>query len=149
MKELGHKEWTHLPLWMRSIQSDGKAPLGFVMAVPICYCLPGTSALVKKRIEDKNLKFKNIQFTIDRYQISNSKITPATFTADGSTTEFELDEIVHEEDILVSLKLVKLKDDINLPLQLRKVYGHINMGVYLIPLNDGMINIDNEVKLII
>ncbi len=101
MKELGHKEWTHLPLWMRSIQSDGKAPLGFVMAVPICYCLPGTSALVKKRIEDKNLKFKNIQFTIDRYQISNSKITPATFTADGSTTEFELDEIVHEEDILV------------------------------------------------
>ena len=39
--------------------------------------------------------------------------------------------------------------DINLPLKLRKVYGHINMGVYLIPLNDGIINIDNEVKLIL
>ena len=48
-----------------------------------------------------------------------------------------------------NLKPGEVKDDINLPLKLRKVYGHINMGVYLIPLNDGMINIDNEVKLII
>ena len=101
MKSLGHKEWEHLPLWMKTIQADSKAPLGFVLAVPICYCKPGTSALLKKRINDKSLTFSNIQFIVDRYQITKSKITPAKFTGDGSTTTFELDEIVHEEDILV------------------------------------------------
>jgi|TARA_B100001971_G_scaffold128045_1_gene118007 hypothetical protein len=101
MKSLGHKEWTHLPLWMRTTQSGDLAPLGFVLAVPICYCKQGTSALLKKRITDKGLIFKNIDFTVDRYQVSKNKVTPATFTADGLTTAFLLDEIVHEEDILV------------------------------------------------
>ena len=101
MKSLGHKEWTHLPLWMRTIQEDDKAPLGFVLAVPICYCKPGTSALLKKRIADKGLIFRNIDFIVDRYTVTKSKVTPAKFTADGSTTSFVLDEIVHEEDILV------------------------------------------------
>ena len=101
MKSLGHKEWNHLPLWMKTIQSSGKAPLGFVLAVPICYCKPGTSALLRKRISDKGLIFRNIDFIIDRYLISKSKVTPAKFTGDGSTTTFQLDEIVHEEDILV------------------------------------------------
>ena len=101
MKSLGHKEWNHLPLWMKTIQSSGKAPLGFVLAVPICYCKPGTSALLRKRISDKGLIFRNIDFIVDRYLISKSKVTPAKFTGDGSTTTFQLDEIVHEEDILV------------------------------------------------
>jgi len=101
MKTLGHKEWDHLPLWMKTTQSDSKAPLGFVLAVPICYCKVGTSALLKKRISDKGLIFRNIDFIVDRYQISKSKITPASFTGDNSTTTFELDEIVHDEDILV------------------------------------------------
>ena len=48
-----------------------------------------------------------------------------------------------------NLKPGEVTDDINLPSTLRKVYGHINMGVYLIPLNDGIINIDNEVKIIL
>ena len=101
MKTLGHKEWDHLPLWMKTTQSGSKAPLGFVLAVPICYCKPGTSALLRKRISDKGLIFRNIDFIVDRYLISKSKVTPAKFTADGSTTTFQLDEIVHEEDILV------------------------------------------------
>ena len=101
MKSLGHKEYTYLPLWMKSTQIGDLAPLGFVLAVPICYCNPGKSALVKKRIEDKNLDFKKIDFIIDRYLISRSKVTPTKFTADGSTTTFVLDELVHDEDILV------------------------------------------------
>jgi hypothetical protein len=101
MKSLGHKEWDYLPLWMKTTQVGGLAPLGYVMAVPICYCKPGTSELVKKRIEDKQLEFKNIKFTIDRYVVSNSVVTPEEFTADGSTTTFELNEIVHEQDIYV------------------------------------------------
>jgi hypothetical protein len=101
MKNLGHKEWDYLPLWMKTTQSGDLAPLGYVMAVPVCYCKPGTSALIKKRIEDKELNFKNIAFTIDRYVVSKSKVATDTFTADGSTTTFEVDELVHQEDILV------------------------------------------------
>jgi hypothetical protein len=101
MKTLGHKEWDHLPLWMKTTQSGGLAPLGFVLAVPICYCKAGTSALLKKRITDKGLIFRNIDFIVDRYQVNKSKVTPAKFTGDGSTTTFQLDEIVHEQDILV------------------------------------------------
>jgi len=101
MKSLGHKEWEYLPLWMKTTQSGDLAPLGYVMAVPICYCKPGTSALVKKRIEDKALNFKNIAFTIDKYVVSTSAAATDTFTADGTTTSFVVDEIIHEEDILV------------------------------------------------
>ena len=101
MKSLGHKEWTHLPLWMKTTQSGDLAPLGYVMAVPICYCKPGKSGLVKKRIEDKQLNFKNIKFTIDRYVVNKSKVATETFTGDGSTASFVVDELIHEEDILV------------------------------------------------
>ena len=101
MKSLGHKEWTHLPLWMRTAQTSNGVPLGYVKAVPLCYCVPGTSALIKKRINDKEIDFKKIQFIVDRYQISKSKVTINSFTANGSTTSFDLGEIVHDEDILV------------------------------------------------
>ena len=101
MKSLGHKEYDYLPLWMKTTQKGGLAPLGYVMAVPICYCKPGTSELVKKRIEDKNLVLRNISFIIDRYTVSKSKVSPNVFTSDGSTTTFELNEIVHEQDILI------------------------------------------------
>ena len=101
MKSLGHKEWDYLPLWMKTTQAGDLAPLGYVTAVPICYCKPGTSALVKKRIEDKQLNFKNIAFTVDRYVVSKSKVATEKFTADGSTNSFVVDELIHEEDILV------------------------------------------------
>ena len=101
MKSLGHKEWDYLPLWMKTTQAGDLAPLGYVKAVPICYCKPGKSALVKKRIEDKALEFKNISFTIDRYIVNKSKVATETFTGDGSTASFTVDEIIHEEDILV------------------------------------------------
>ena len=108
MKSLGHKEWVHLPLWMRTSQDTTGVPLGYIMAIPICYCKPGKSATVKKRILDKKIEFKNIQFTIDRYQVSNSAVNPATFDGDGSTTAFELNEIVHDNDIKVRENAVEV-----------------------------------------
>jgi hypothetical protein len=101
MKSLGHKEWDYLPLWMKTTQVGGLAPLGFVKAVPICYCKPGTSALIKKRIDDLNLKFENIKFIVDRYIVSQSKVATETFTADGTSTQFVVDEILHAEDLLI------------------------------------------------
>ena len=37
--------------------------------------------------------------------------------------------------------------DLNLPLKLKEIYGHSNMGVYLIPLTNGDINENNIIKL--
>ena len=112
IKALGHDEWTYLPLWMQTQQVGQKGPLGYVKAVPILYCKPGTSAKFKKRIEDLNLDFKKIDFIIDRYIVSNSIVSPETFTGDGSTLTFQLNEIVHEEDILVKVgSTVQTRDD--------------------------------------
>jgi uncharacterized protein YcbX len=36
--------------------------------------------------------------------------------------------------------------DINLPKMLRETYGHINMGIYLKPLNNGEINVADIIK---
>ena len=36
--------------------------------------------------------------------------------------------------------------DINLPKMLRETYGHINMGIYLKPLNDGEINVEDIIE---
>jgi hypothetical protein len=101
MKSLGHKEYDYLPLWMKTTQVGDLAPLGYVKAVPVCYCKPGKSELVKKRIEDKILNYKNIAFNIDRYVVGNSKVATDTFTADGTSTSFVVDELIHEQDILV------------------------------------------------
>ena len=112
IKALGHDEWTHLPLWMKTEQAGLQGPLGYTKAVPILYCKPGTSGKLKKRIEDLNLDFKKILFIIDRYSVSTSKVSPSTFTGDGSTLTFTLDEIVHEEDILVKVETItKTRDD--------------------------------------
>ncbi|MEL0016351.1 MAG: putative Ig domain-containing protein [Rhodospirillales bacterium] len=112
LKALGHDEWTYLPLWMKTQQAGQQGPLGYVKAVPILYCKPGTSAKFKKRIDDLNLDFKKIDFIIDRYTVSKSKVSPNTFTGDGSTLSFELNELVHEEDILVKVgSTTQTRDD--------------------------------------
>jgi len=36
--------------------------------------------------------------------------------------------------------------DINIPLTLKKIYGHINMGVYLVPLTDGKVEVGNRIN---
>jgi len=98
MKTLGQKEYVHLPLWMRTSQDSSGVPLGYKMAVVIAYCKPGQSALVKKRIKDKNIDFKKLNFVIDRYRTNINLVDTGTITTDGSTTSFELNEIVHDEE---------------------------------------------------
>jgi len=67
---VGKNERNYLPLWMRSIQPGTYKELGFVLAVPICYCKVGTSANILANI--KNLApfdFKQLNYTVDRYII--------------------------------------------------------------------------------
>ena len=46
-----------------------------------------------------------------------------------------------------NLMLNSDKVDINIPKKLRQIFGHIDLGVYLKPLTDGMININDKIKL--
>ena len=101
MKDLGQKEYVHLPLWMRTAQDSSGAPLGYTMAVPLAYCKPGKSGLLKDKILRKKIDFKKIQFRFDRYATTINTIDAADFASDGSTKSYTLNEIVHEEEIKI------------------------------------------------
>ena len=101
MKNLGQKEFVHLPLWMRTVQDGLGVPLGYKPAIVLAYCKPGQSALVRRRILDKEIDFKKIFFRIDRYVVNASRVDTGTITPDGSTRTFVLNEIVHEEEIKI------------------------------------------------
>ena len=63
-------ERNYLPLWMRSIQPGSRDQLGYVTAIPICFCLPGTSAAILLNIKNSGFDFKQIDYTVDRYTIT-------------------------------------------------------------------------------
>jgi len=69
LKAVGSTERNYLPLWMRSIQPGTKEELGFVLAVPICYCKAGTSADILLNIAQSGFDFKTLDYTADRYII--------------------------------------------------------------------------------
>lgn len=66
-------ERNYLPLWMRSFQDDSKQELGFVLALPLCYCKPGYGKEIALNIKNYQMTtgfdFKNLEFTVDRYII--------------------------------------------------------------------------------
>lgn len=71
-------ERNYLPLWMRSIQQNQYKELGYVPAMVLCYCIPGTSSKIIKNIESymKNtgFNFNQFDFTVDRFQINDNFI---------------------------------------------------------------------------
>lgn len=69
IKNLGDRDRTFLPLWMRSIQTDNFVEVGYVKALVLCYLKPGYSESVISRINAADFDFKNIDFTADRYVI--------------------------------------------------------------------------------
>ena len=99
LKDLGQKEYVHLPLWMRTSQDTSGVPLGYKMAIVLAYVKPGKSGIVKKRITDKAIDFQKINFKIDRYRTNINLIDSGAITPDGSTTAFTINEIIHEEEI--------------------------------------------------
>lgn len=101
MKNLGEREYVHLPLWMRTTQEGSGVPLGYTRAVVLAYCKPGKSALVRKRLLDKKIDFKKILFKTDRYVVDSSIVDDNNITPDGSTKNFELNEILNEEEIKI------------------------------------------------
>jgi hypothetical protein len=62
-------ERNYLPLWMRTTQPGYKEQLGFVLAVPICFCKVGTADDILLNIKHSTFDFKNLDYTVDRYII--------------------------------------------------------------------------------
>ena len=78
IRELGLRDRTYLPLWMRSIQVDSYVEPGFVSAIPICYCRPETASddlnpadQIILNIKKNGFDFKTIDFEADRYLIDS------------------------------------------------------------------------------
>jgi hypothetical protein len=59
----------YLPLWMRTVQDGTVQELGFIKAIPLCYCKPGEGAEIVLNIKNSKFDFKQIDYVIDRYII--------------------------------------------------------------------------------
>jgi len=72
IRDLGSTERNFLPLWMRTAQVDSVNELGFVNAIPLVYCKPGTSAIVKNALDFVDPDFTQFNFDMDRYIIDST-----------------------------------------------------------------------------
>jgi hypothetical protein len=67
-------ERNYLPLWMTSFQSN-KEELGFVLAMPLCYCKPNMSQEIilniKNYMATTNFNFNDLDYVVDRYIIDS------------------------------------------------------------------------------
>jgi len=69
---LGATENEFLPLWMRTPQANLQQLLGFVLAVPLCYCKPNTSQSILLSFKNSGYNFNNINYEIDRYIVDST-----------------------------------------------------------------------------
>ena len=71
IKALGRTEYDFLPLWMRTPQVAGEQETGFILAIPLCYCKPGTSNEIMITLRNRTYDFKDLDIEIDRYTIDS------------------------------------------------------------------------------
>lgn len=72
LKSLGETEVNFLPLWMRTSQPGTIAIQGYTKAVPLCYCKPGTSLIIKNALKNRGIQFNQFDFDIDRVVIDST-----------------------------------------------------------------------------
>jgi len=72
IRAIGETERNFLPLWMRTAQTDSVNELGFVNAIPLVYCKPGTSSIVKNALDFVDPDFTQFNFDMDRYIIDST-----------------------------------------------------------------------------
>ena len=70
IKAIGSSKLQHLPLWMRSPQPNTYRNIGYIKAIPLCYCLPGWGDYIKHNVVHSDFDFRNIDFDFDRYIIN-------------------------------------------------------------------------------
>jgi len=72
IKAVGSASRDFLPLWMRTQQNVKDQLTRFVPAIPICYTVPGRSSFIVENILNNGFDFKEINYEIDRYIITNT-----------------------------------------------------------------------------
>jgi hypothetical protein len=70
IKGTGTSDKEFLPLWMQTAQSVGQSELGYTIAAPLCYCLPGTASEVVRRINASGVDLRSLDIEIDRYTVA-------------------------------------------------------------------------------
>jgi len=71
--EIGITDINFLPLWMRTPQENNIEALGYIPAIVLAYCKPGTSDTLLLNIKNSDFDFSQINFDVDRYVIDNTK----------------------------------------------------------------------------
>jgi hypothetical protein len=71
--QLGRTERNFLPLWMRTAQQDSIQELGYTLAIPLCYCKPGTSETIKAAINFSKFDYRQFELDIDRFLIDSTE----------------------------------------------------------------------------
>jgi hypothetical protein len=61
-----------LPLWMVTAQDARTPALGYIKAVPLCYCLPGEADYIIDNINNSGFDFGLIDYEIDRFIIDST-----------------------------------------------------------------------------
>lgn len=68
--QVGYANQEVMPKWMTSRQPSGTV-LGMERAVVLAYTVPGKSKLIAFRLQQSGIKFNNLDFVIDSYQLDN------------------------------------------------------------------------------
>lgn len=72
LRAIGATAYGFLPLWMRTPQAAGEQESGFTLAIPLCYCKPGTSATILTNINNSGFDFKKLDIEVDRYIVDST-----------------------------------------------------------------------------
>lgn len=72
LSAIGETERNFLPLWMRTAQQDSIQELGYVSAIPLCFCKPGTAQIIARAINFNEFDFSQFDLDIDRYLIDST-----------------------------------------------------------------------------
>jgi len=58
---------------MRTAQEGGIQELGYIVAVPLCYCKAGSAQTIKNNILRDGFDFKQFDIEVDRYIIDSTQ----------------------------------------------------------------------------
>jgi len=72
IRELGDTESDFLPLWMRTAQTGANA-IGYTLAFPLCFCLPGTSQTIEGAIRASDFDIREFEMDVDRFVIDSTE----------------------------------------------------------------------------
>jgi hypothetical protein len=73
LSTVGVSDINFLPLWMRTPQENNIEALGYVPAVVLAYCKPGTGESLLLNVKNSKFDFTQINFDVDRYVLDSAK----------------------------------------------------------------------------